>query len=105
MAGDHTSYRAFVRRILRAYSRRCADADPDDLAELLALQVDVGAAIDAAVAGLRAQGRSWADIAEATGTTRQAAHKRWACQPKVDTGSGIGEAGLKGANEVPRQAA
>lgn len=76
--GDHSEFSGFVRRILRAYSRRCADADPEDLVELLALQVDVDVAIAAAVAGLRSQGCSWADIARATGTSRQAAQQRWA---------------------------
>ena len=78
MAGDHTEFSGFVRRILRAYSRRCADADPEDLVELLALQVEVDVAIRRAVAGLRAQEVSWAQIARAAGTTRQAAHQRWA---------------------------
>lgn len=76
--GDHSEFSGFVRRILRAYSRRCADADPEDLTELLALQVEVEVAIRRAVAGLHAQGRSWGDIAQAAGVTRQAAHKRWA---------------------------
>jgi hypothetical protein len=81
MAGDHSEFSGFVRRILRAYSRRCADADPEDLVELLALQVEVTNAINAAVAGLREQGCSWAEIARATGTSRQAAHKRWGVNP------------------------
>lgn len=75
--GDLTSYRAFVRRVLRAYSSKVAAADPEDLAELLEVARDVEAAIDQAVAGLRARGYSWAQIAAAVGTTRQTAHERW----------------------------
>lgn len=86
-AGDHTEYSKFVRRILRAHARRVAHANPEDLAELLALRADLDRAIDDAVAGLRAQGCTWAYIGAATGTTRQAAHKRWGCQPLDDAES------------------
>lgn len=76
--GDHSEFVAFSRRILRALSRRMAVSDPEDLAELLELQEDLDDAITRAVAGLRATGFSWAEIARATGTTRQAVHARWA---------------------------
>jgi hypothetical protein len=76
--GDHTDFVAFSRRILRALARRMAVSDPEDLTELLALRDDLDTAIDQAVAGLRASGYSWADIARGTGTTRQAAFARWA---------------------------
>ncbi len=75
--GDHSDFRAFVLRVLRAYSRRVAHADVEDLAELLAVQHAVEEAIVRAVAGLRAAGRSWGEIAAATGTTRQAAQQRY----------------------------
>lgn len=75
--GDHSEFRAFVVRILRAYSRRVAHADVEDLAELLAVRDAVDEAITRAVAGLREAGRSWGEIAAATGTTRQAAQQRW----------------------------
>lgn len=77
MASDHSEFRAFVRRILRAYGRRVSDADPEDLADLLNIRADVDQAIDRAVLGLRAQGHSWATIGAATGMSRQAAFKRW----------------------------
>lgn len=77
MSGDHSSFHAFVRRILRAYAKRCEYADPEDLAELLTLRADVDAAIQTAVDGMIRHGASWADIARAAGTSRQAAHKRW----------------------------
>lgn len=77
MSGDHTDFNAFIRRVLAAYARRCADADPEDLAELLAVRAAVDDAITRAVAGLRTSGRSWSEIATATGTTKQAAQQRW----------------------------
>ncbi len=76
--GDHSDYLAFVRRILRAASKRVGAADPEDLEELLGLRADLDEAIDRAVAGMRETGYSWAEIARATHTTRQAAHARWA---------------------------
>lgn len=76
--GDHTAFIAFSRRILRALSRRVSTADPEDLAEMLALAADLDDCIIRAVQGLRDSGFSWGEIATATGTTRQAAHARWA---------------------------
>lgn len=76
--GDHTEYIAFARRILRAVGRRVGTADPEDLAELLALRADLDGAIDAAVLGMRQTGYSWAEIARGSGTTKQAAFARWA---------------------------
>jgi len=77
-ASDTAEYTAFVRRILKAHAKRTADADPEDLADLVGLLGDVNRAMDTAVKGLRDSGFSWAQIAAATGTTRQAAHARWA---------------------------
>lgn len=76
--GDHSEYVAFARRILRSLGQRMSTADPADLVELLELSRDLDAAITRAVGGLRDAGFSWSDIATAIGTTRQAAHKRWA---------------------------
>ncbi len=78
MSGDHSDFSGFVRRVLRAYGRRVGSSDVEDLSELLAVRDDVDAAITRAVAGLREAGRSWTEIARATGTTRQAARQRWA---------------------------
>ena len=44
---------------------------------LIELRHDLDAAIRVAVEGQRARGMSWAYIASATGTTRQAAQQRW----------------------------
>lgn len=71
-------YAAMMRRMVRAYGRRVADCDIEDLAELIALRGDLEAAIADAVHATRERHRrSWADIARATGTTRQAAQQRW----------------------------
>ena len=68
---------AAAARMIRAVGRRVADGDPEDLAELLALSDVLHESTRVAVDGLRAQGRSWAEIAAPLGTTRQAAFKRW----------------------------
>lgn len=75
--GDHAAFAAFARRIVRAYSKRVALADPEDLTDLLALSAALDEAVEAAVLALHAQGRSWAEIGRAAGVSRQAAHKRW----------------------------
>jgi hypothetical protein len=73
-----SEYIRFMRRITRAAGARVAAADPDDLLELIALRDDLDVAIAAAVAGLREAGATWDDIGRATGTSRQAAFKKWA---------------------------
>jgi hypothetical protein len=75
---ENHDYAAFARRVLRAQARRIADGDIEELAYLLGLQRELQQAIHTAIAGLRAQGYSWADIALRIGITRQAAHQRWA---------------------------
>lgn len=72
MTGDHTRFAGFVKRVIRAHGRRVADADPEDLVELLELRDAVEAAIHAAVEGQRER-YSWAQIARGLGTTRQSA--------------------------------
>ena len=69
---------AMVSRMIRAYGRRVADADPEDLAELVAMRGQLDEAITTAVDHLRAHhGFSWASIGEALGCTRQAAQQRY----------------------------
>lgn len=70
-------FAAFARRIVRAFGRRIAAGDVDALPELLQLQAELDAVLDTTVRGLRQQGYSWQEIADRTGTSRQAAHKRW----------------------------
>lgn len=75
---DNHDYAAFARRVLRAQARRIADGDIEELGYLVGLQREMHQAIHTAIAGLRDQGYSWADIALRLGITRQAAHQRWA---------------------------
>lgn len=75
---ETTEYAAAMRRLIAAHGRRVADADVEDLAELIELHHALDEAIAyAVVESRRRAGRSWADIARATGTTRQAAQARW----------------------------
>jgi hypothetical protein len=69
--------RPFTRRVIRAAGRRIAAGDIEGLSGLLKLAEEVERAARAAVAGLRVQGYSWAEIAARTGTSRQAAQQRW----------------------------
>lgn len=66
-----------VRRIIRAHGRRVGDADPEDLAELVAMRETLDAAIALAVKGQRRNGFSWAAIGRGLGITRQAAQMAW----------------------------
>ena len=72
-------YLRFVRRILRALSRRVGAADVDTLAEMVKLRDDLDRRITDAVAGLRhdTSPASWGEIGRALRISRQAAHKRY----------------------------
>lgn len=77
--GDVQDFAAFTRRIMRAYRRR-ADAgelEPADLADLLAIRLELDATLTAAVVAVKVAGYSWSEVAEATGTAKQSAHERW----------------------------
>jgi DNA-directed RNA polymerase specialized sigma24 family protein len=75
---ENTEYAAMLQRMVRSYGRRLADADPEDLAQALAIAAELDAAIANAVRQLRAvHGFSWTDIGQALGTTRQAAQQRY----------------------------
>lgn len=78
---EPAAYGGFARRIIRAMGRRCAESDPYQLGHLLALRSDVDSAIAVAVAGLRAEGYSWADIARPLGITRQGARQVYGAIP------------------------
>lgn len=83
-------YLAMVRRILRSAGTRCADADPEDLAQLLAIRASLDASIQVAVDGMReAHGFSWTDIGRAAGVTRQAAQQRWGMPAPIVTDPAI----------------
>jgi hypothetical protein len=74
---ENDEYAAFVRRVLRAYSRRVGDGDVEALALMVGLADDIDRAITEAVKGLRTHGYSWAEIGSRLGVTRQAAQQRW----------------------------
>lgn len=75
---ETTDYAAMMRRMIKAHGRRVADADVEDLAELIELQDLLADVVKEAVTAQReVLGRSWADIAQATGTSRQAAQKKF----------------------------
>lgn len=75
--GDHYKFGQAVKRMVRAWGKRVADADPEDLAELLELHETVEDALTVAITGMRLRGYSWAMIARGLGTSRQYAHKRF----------------------------
>jgi hypothetical protein len=74
---ENDEYAAFVRRVLRAYSRRVASGDIEAITEMAAIAAEMDTAIRDAITGLRACGYSWADIAMRLGITRQGAQQRW----------------------------
>lgn len=79
-------YLASVARMIRAAGRRVGDADEPELSAMLGLQSVLDEAVQTAVDGQHlGLGRSWAYIALATGTSRQAAAKRWG-RPSEDEG-------------------
>jgi hypothetical protein len=75
---DTKDFGAMVTRMIRAYGRRVANADAEDLADLVAMRALLDEAIATAVSHLRDHHDfSWAAIGEAVGTTRQAAQQRY----------------------------
>jgi hypothetical protein len=74
---ENDDYAAFLRRAIRAYSRRVAIGDIDAITGMAALAADFDTAIRQAITGLRARGYSWAEIAARLGITRQGAQQRW----------------------------
>jgi hypothetical protein len=73
---DTAEYITFVRRIIRAAGRR-AGTDIESLPHLIALRTALDEQIAQAVTSVRTDGYSWADVAQRTGGTRQAAQQRW----------------------------
>ena len=74
---ENDEYGAFVRRVLRAYSRRVGDGDVEALVLLGGLAEEIDAAMAEAVKSLRTRGYSWAEIGSRLGVSRQAAQQRW----------------------------
>ncbi len=86
---ENDEYAAFLRRVIRAYSRRVAAGDIEAITAMAALAGDLEDATRQAITGLRASGYSWADIAMRLGITRQGAQQRWGeiLEPATDTSS------------------
>lgn len=75
---DNTNYAAMLARMIRAHGRRVAFGDERDLAELIELRDVLDDTITEAVQSLvYVQRFPWSTIAQATGHTRQNAHKLW----------------------------
>jgi hypothetical protein len=67
-----------VTRMIRAYGRRVANADMEDLTDMVAMRALLDDAITAAVSHLRDHHEfSWTAIGEAVGTSKQAAQQRY----------------------------
>jgi hypothetical protein len=79
MAIETTEYlRSMMPRMIRAAGRRAGDADPEDLADLIALREVLDAAIrDAVTTQRETYGRSWADVARGIGVGRQTAYDKY----------------------------
>jgi hypothetical protein len=86
---ENDEYAAFLRRVIRAYSRRVAAGDIEAIAVMNRLGTDLEDATRQAITGLRGFGYSWADIAIRLGITRQGAQQRWGepPEPVMDTSS------------------
>lgn len=75
---ETAEYASFMRRILKAHAKRCVNGDLDDLAELLKLRELLDQQIEYVITeSRRSHGRSWADIGQAAGISRQGAQQRW----------------------------
>ena len=74
---ENDEYAAFLRRVIRAYSRRVAAGDIEAITSMARLADDLEDATRQAITGLRQFGYSWADIALRLGITRQGAQQRW----------------------------
>jgi hypothetical protein len=78
---ENDEYAAFLRRVIRAYSRRIGDGDIEAIGSMARLAADLEDATRSAITSLRAYGYSWADIALRLGITRQGAQQRWGTTP------------------------
>jgi hypothetical protein len=78
---ENDEYARFLRRVIRAYSRRVAAGDIEAITSMATLADDLEDATRQAITGLRDFGYSWADIALRLGITRQGAQQRWGDSP------------------------
>lgn len=81
---DNDDIAQMIGRMIRSYGRRVSMADVEDLRSLLELSNVLDEVIVDTVASLRTnEGFSWRWIAEATGTSRQAAQQRFGPRLRV----------------------
>ena len=78
---ENDEYVAFLRRVIRAYSRRVGCGDIEAITEMVRLADDLEDATRQAITALNAFGYSWADIGMRLGITRQGAQQRWGDTP------------------------
>lgn len=69
---------ATAARFIRALGRNIGDGDPYELELLGDLELELERVRVRAVAGLRAQGHSWGDVAAGLGVSRAYAHRQYA---------------------------
>jgi hypothetical protein len=75
---SNEAFRRMVVRMMHAYARRVAiTGTEEDIAALVNLADDADQAVAAGILELRRQRFTWGTIAEAIGTSRQNAEKRW----------------------------
>lgn len=80
-------YAGMLKRMIRAYAVRVAEADYVDLADMLEVRAELDAAIRVAVREQAAR-TSWATVAQGLGVTREAAFQRYrVTQPPVQSSS------------------
>jgi hypothetical protein len=78
---ENDEYAAFLRRVIRAYSRRVGCGDIEAVTDMVRLADDLEDATRQAITALNAFGYSWADIGMRLGITRQGAQQRWGDTP------------------------
>lgn len=78
MAVETLPFIAAVGRMIRAAGRRVGESDEFELYELVQLRAVLNDAIRDGVQGQLATGRSYTDIGNALGVSRQAARQMWA---------------------------
>jgi hypothetical protein len=74
---ENEPYAGMLRRMLGAFAKRVAATDPNDLRHFADLERHVAEARATAVAGLREQGYSWAEIGRGLKVTKQEAQRRY----------------------------
>lgn len=88
MSVETPEYAGMLKRMIRAYGRRVADADPEDLAEMAGVLEELLDAVQVAVDGQREQGWSWSVVGRAFGITKQSAQERFGRNARTGKSAG-----------------